>query len=71
MNEPKQPSDRGKYHKNYCRISETEIYMHTAEDRAVLVEFGNDASAFQALAPKYFLHGGEILKASEVGLELM
>jgi hypothetical protein len=39
--------------------------------RLLLIEFGDDASAFEALVPERFIHGGRELLAHEVGVELL
>jgi len=38
--------------------------------RVLLIEFGDDAAAFQALAPERYIHGGEELPWHRVPLEL-
>lgn len=38
--------------------------------RILLIEFGDDASAFEALAPQRYIHDGRELLSNEVGLEL-
>jgi hypothetical protein len=38
--------------------------------RVLIIEFGNAASAFEALVPERYLHNGRELLAHEVGTEL-
>ncbi|WP_394821481.1 hypothetical protein [Pendulispora albinea] len=38
--------------------------------RLLIIEFGNPASAFEALVPERYLHKGSEVLAHEVGLEL-
>jgi len=38
--------------------------------RVLLIEFGDEASAFEALAPGHFVYNGNVVEAHEVGPEL-
>jgi hypothetical protein len=39
-------------------------------DRVVIIELGNDASIFDALAPSHYYHRGKLLEWNQVGPEL-
>jgi hypothetical protein len=41
-----------------------------ALERVLIIDFGSDASAFEALVPERYLHHGRELLAHEVGKEL-
>ena len=55
------------------RLESLNEAMPSAElsKRMLLIEFGDDAAVFEALAPEVYLYRGKLLRAEEVDLNLL